>query len=286
MRVSSGWLHSHGLTLEDTCEQIGHAQLSNYTATFRISGDGPPLILVPGLAGGIDLVSPVAKLLSKHFHVITYQLRGEEDCFALRRRFDMADLVEDLAEFIDWHGLERPHVLGISFGGVIGLEYAMRHPHRLASLSLQGVGAKIDGNLIKLIAGMVLSAYPLPADNAYVNQFFNLLFGRGPQPPELLDFVARHSWKTDQSVISHRFRMVRRLNLRPRLDRIRIPVLVMAAVRDVLISDASLIDLCEGIQNVRFVRLPKGGHLAFVVQPERIAEEVTRFAGQLSHAAN
>jgi 3-oxoadipate enol-lactonase/4-carboxymuconolactone decarboxylase len=193
----------------------------------------------------------------------------------------MPDLVADLAEFIDWHGLERPHILGISFGGVIGLEYAMRHPHQLASLSLQGVGAKIDSNLIKLIAGMVLSVYPLPADNAYVNQFFNLLFGRGPQPRHLLDFVTRHSWHTDQSVITHRFRMVRRLNLGPRLGRVRSPVLVMAAIRDMLISDASLIELCEGLENVRFVRLPKGGHLAFVVQPDRIAEEVARFAGDL-----
>lgn len=280
MRICPGWLTSHGVLIDAASGHIGHAQLSNYTATFRIWGDGPPLVLIPGLAGGIDLVTPMARLLSRHFRVIAYQLRGEEDCFALRRRFAMSDLVDDLHEFIGWHGLERPHVFGLSFGGVIGLEYSMRFPNRLASLSLQGVGAKMDSNLVKLIAGMVLSAYPLPADNAYVNQFFNLLFGRGPQPRHLLDFVTRHSWQTDQSVMTHRFRMIRRLNLKPKLDRVRAPVLVMAAVRDVLISDASLIDLCEGLDDVTFVRLPKGGHLAFVANPERVAEEVTRFASE------
>ena len=75
-------------------------------------------MLVPGLAGGFDLLGPLARLLARDFQVISYQLRGEDDYFALRRRFDLPDLVEDLSEFLDWFGLERPAVMGVSFGGV------------------------------------------------------------------------------------------------------------------------------------------------------------------------
>src|SRR5689334_9859718 len=104
----------------------GFAHLKHYTARYCVWGDGPPLVLVPGLAGGFELLGPTARLLARHFTVISYQLRGEDDCFALRQRFDLADLVDDLHEFLDWMGLEAPPVMGVSFGGVLALELAAR----------------------------------------------------------------------------------------------------------------------------------------------------------------
>src|SRR5258707_530545 len=158
MWISPAWRSSH-TTLDPSREIQGYAQLSHYTATYRERGEGPPLVVIPGLAGGIDMLGPMVRRLSRHLRVITYQLRGEEDCFALRRRFDMDDLVEDLAEFLDYHGLERPNLLGVSFGGVIGVEFAARFAHRVATLTVQGVGAKLDSSLVKLVAGMALSGY-------------------------------------------------------------------------------------------------------------------------------
>ncbi len=257
---------------------VGHAHLSHYTAKYREWGDGAPLVLVPGLAGGIDLVAPLARELSKHFRVIAYELRGENDCFALRRRFGMKDLVEDLAEFLEWQGVERPDVLGVSFGGVIGMEMAARFPHRLRSLSVQGVGARFERGLIRSVAGLVLGGFPLPSDNPFVNQFFQLLFGRGPQPRFLIDRIARLCWQTDQSVMAHRFRLVRHSDLTRCVNRIRIPVLAMSAERDVLVSNQSLCDLYNRLEDVKFIRLPTGGHLAFVHDPRRIANEVITFA--------
>ena len=46
---------------------------------YKEWGEGPPLILVPGLAGGYELLGPLARLLAGHFRVISYQLRGEEE---------------------------------------------------------------------------------------------------------------------------------------------------------------------------------------------------------------
>ncbi len=84
-------------------------------------------MLVPALAGGFELLGPLARLLARDFQVISYQLRGEDDCFSLRRRFDLSDLVDDLTEFLDLLGLERPALMGVSFGGVLALELAARH---------------------------------------------------------------------------------------------------------------------------------------------------------------
>src|SRR5947209_11387322 len=143
------WVATSGAAFSAGTGRAGFAHLKHYSVEYREWGQGPPLVLVPGLAGGFELLGPLARLLARDFRVISYQLRGEDDCFALRRRFDLADLVSDLAEFLDWHGLESPAVLGVSFGGVVALEFAARFPRRLDSLIVQGVGARFDRGLLQ-----------------------------------------------------------------------------------------------------------------------------------------
>ncbi len=235
------------------------------------------MVLVPGLAGGFELLGPLARLLARDFQVISYQLRGEDDCFALRRRFDLTDLVEDLEEFLDWFGLETPSVMGVSFGGVLALDLAARRPHRIQSLIVQGVGARFEKGLLQQVAGMVLSRYPLPSDNPFVNQFFNLLFGSRQRPGPLFQFVTRQCWQTDQSVMAHRFQLVKEFALDERLARVQAPTLILAGDRDLLVSPRSLADLSDGVRRSRVVPLKGCGHLAFATRPERVAEEVKRF---------
>jgi pimeloyl-ACP methyl ester carboxylesterase len=260
----------------------GCAHLTHYTVDYQEWGDGPPLVLVPGLAGGYGLLGPLARLLARRYRVISYQLRGEDDCFALRRPFGLVDLIRDLAEFLDWHGLESPSLMGVSFGGVLALEFAARYPHRLDALAVQGVGARFERGLLQQVAGAVLSRVLLPVDNPFINQFFNLLFGSRQKQGPLFQFVTRQCWQTDQSVMAHRFRLVERFDMGERLGRIRVPTLVLAGERDLLVSEGSLQALCEGIQESHLVRLPGCGHLAFVTQPARVADEVGNFLGYVT----
>ncbi len=252
-------------------------QLTNYTAEYCEWGEGPPLVLVPGLAGGFELLGPLARLLASQYRVISYQLRGEDNCFALRRPFGLHDLVADLSEFLDWLCLENPTVLGVSFGGVLALEFAARFPHRLDRLVVQGVGARFEKGLFQQVASTVLNRFPLPADNAFVNQFFNLLFGARQDHDALFEFVTRQCWQTDQSVMAHRFRLVESFDMKSKLRRIRVPTLVLAGDRDVLVSPRSVASLCDGLPNARLVRLANCGHLAFVTRPDLVADKVQRF---------
>lgn len=277
MKASAEWLNGSAAEFRAGSGRVGYAQLKHYTAEYRIWGDGPPLVLVPGLAGGFELLGPLARLLAEHFRVISYQLRGEDDCFALRQRFGLNDLVNDLDQFLDWQGLERPAVLGVSFGGLLALEYAARHPSRLRALAVQGVGARFERGLLQRVASVVLSRYPLPANNPFVNQFFNLLFGGRQKPGPLFEFVTRQCWQTDQSVMAHRFRLVEEFDMSDRLERIQAPTLVLAGRKDLLVSERSLKTLTQGIRRCRLVQVPRGGHLVSVTQPGRIVEEVRRF---------
>jgi pimeloyl-ACP methyl ester carboxylesterase len=277
MKVSTDWLEASGAAFSAGTGDAGYAHLKHYTAAYCEWGEGPPLVLVPGLAGGFELLGPLARLLARHYRVICYQLRGEDDAFALRRRFGLGDLVDDLAEFLAWYGLEAPAVMGVSFGGVLALEYAARRPNGLSSLVVQGAGARFERGLLQQVAGAVLTRYPLPSDNPFVNQFFNLLFGSRQRPGSLFRFVTRQCWQTDQAVMAHRFRLVERFDITGRLDRVRVPALVMAGERDLLVSEKSLAALETGIAGCRRVALRGCGHLAFATRPECVAEEVHGF---------
>jgi pimeloyl-ACP methyl ester carboxylesterase len=280
VKASIDWLSASGAEFSAGEGRTGCAHLRQYSATFQEWGEGPPLVLVPGLAGGFELLGPLARLLARHFRVISYQLRGEDDPFALRQWFGLNELVDDLAEFIRWLGLESPAVMGVSFGGILALEYAARFPARLRRLVVQGAGSRFERGLLQRVAGWVLSSFPLPSDNAFVNQFFNLLFGGRQRSNLLFEFVTRQCWQTDQSVMAHRFQIAERFRLDDRLPRVRVPTLVMTGERDLLVSRKSLDTLQRGLRNPRLVSIEGAGHLAFATQPRRIADEVCRFLSE------
>ena len=277
MKASIDWLESTAASFRATGGIPGCVHLTNYTVDYCEWGSGPPLVLVPGLAGGYELLGPLAKNLARDFRVISYQLRGEDNCFALRRRFERHDLVADLAEFLDCLCLEKPTLMGVSFGGVLALEFAARYPHRLKDLIVQGAGSRYERGLLQQVAGTVLSRFPLPADNPFINQFFNLLFGGATKKDALFDFVTQQIWQTDQSMMAYRFQLLENFNMAGRLHRIKVPTLILGGARDVLVSQRALAELADGIEHGQVKRLPNCGHLAFVTNPTLVAEKVRRF---------
>ena len=277
MKATLDWMNATNRRYLAGPGSSSFVHLGKYTAELREAGSGPPIVLVPGLAGGYELLGPLVRSLAATHRVYTYQLRGENDCFVLRHPFDLDDLVEDLAELLDALRLESPALMGVSFGGIIALKFAIKYPYRLDRLVVQGVGAHYERGLIQQIASTVLSRFPLPADSPFVNQFFNLLFGGRQKQDALFEFVTRQIWQTDQSVMAHRFRLVEGLDLQDDLQHIKAPALVFSGDRDVLVSPRSLMALCDGIPNARLMRLPGCGHLAFVTRPEAVVKNVAQF---------
>lgn len=281
MKVTERWLRMSGASLRSTHGNYGVVDLKHYNARFAEWGSGPPLVLVPGLAGGIELIEPLAQVLAQHFHVFTYDLRGEDDCFALRRRCSLDDLADDLSEIVTWRGLERPVIAGVSFGGVVALTSAARHPSQFAALAVQGVGARLESGLIQRIAAMVLANYPLPEDCPFVNQFFNLLFGGKPRP-EHFTHAIQTCWQTDQSVMSHRLRLIRRFDMQALLPRISIPTLVVSGSKDVLVSGRNAMALVNALPDCHQAQIHRAGHLAPVSHARETAGAMHSFFSGLS----
>jgi pimeloyl-ACP methyl ester carboxylesterase len=237
-------------------------------------GQGEPIVLVPGLAGGWKLLAPLARRLAQRHEVILYGLRGDRGTTATDHAESVADYASDLAALCDGLALERPTVFGVSFGGAVALELAVEQPNRLGSLIVQGVEAHFRGGLGARIALQALERFPLPSDNRFLNQFFNLLHGGRPDPGPLVDFVVERCWETDQGVMARRLRALESFDVGDRLWRIDVPTLVLAGTRDAIVRPAGQAALATSIPGARLSTLDGAGHIAFLTHRADVARHV------------
>jgi pimeloyl-ACP methyl ester carboxylesterase len=249
-------------------------------------GQGVPVLLVPGLAGSWKLLVPLARLLARHFDVIVPGLRGDRFPWELdsqpKRVADLGAYVRDLDLLMDRLGLESPVVCGVSFGGAVALEFAVKYPHRLGALILNGVEARFHPSIGSTIARRTLERFPLPRDNPFINQFFHLLYGAKPQPGPLVDFVVDRIWETDQSVMAERLNQLESFDATDRLWRIEVPTLVLAGARDVIVPVARQRALSEGITGSRFQTIPNAGHVGFLTHRAEVVRAIRRHIGGLA----
>lgn len=262
-----------------TPNTLDFVSLSNYTARTASWGNGPPLVLLPGLAGGYELVGPLILELSKTFKVYSYQYQGEDDFFSVRNSISFNDLEQDLDEILDFWKLEKPNLFGTSFGGALALRYAINHPERLASLITQGTGSKFERGMTQRLAALILSYYQLPHTNPLVNQFFRLFLGGKSFSTQRIDAIANICWATDQSVIRSRLRILKNFDLSHCSGKINIPTLFMKGQKDILLSQENFADLQRVTYNPEMHILAGLGHLAFLQSPELIARIVNDFIG-------
>lgn len=237
-------------------------------------GRGEPIVLVPGLAGGWKLLAPLARSLARNHRVILYGLRDEFDPLSTRPATQIGDLARDLDGLIGELGLERPAVFGVSFGGAVALEFAVDHPHRVGRLILSGIEARFRTTLGSTIARRVLERFPLPADNPFVNQFFNLFHGGKPGPGPMARFLVERCWETDQGVMARRLAMLDGFDVSDRLWRLDAPTLILAGTRDVVVPASRQEALASSIAGARFEAIEGAGHIGFLTHSADVARHV------------
>ena len=239
-------------------------------------GKGEPIVMVPGLAGGWKLLAPLARKLAKRNRVILYGFRDELDPLSSRPARQVGDHAHDLSGLIGELGLERPTIFGVSFGGAVALEFAVDEPRRVGRLILSGVEARFRSTIASTIARRVLERFPLPGDNPFVNQFFNLFHGGKPSAGPLPRFIIERCWETDQGVMARRLAMLEGFDVTDRLWRLDAPTLVLAGTRDVVVPTARQKSLAGSIAGARFESIEDAGHVGFLTHSADVARHVER----------
>jgi pimeloyl-ACP methyl ester carboxylesterase len=112
-------------------------------------GEGEPLLLIMGMSGNhLHWGEPFLELLARDFALTAYDHRGVGFSARADDPFTIADLASDAIGLMDAIGLESAHVMGISMGGMIAQEIALRSPERVRTLTLGCTYSGGDGSAL------------------------------------------------------------------------------------------------------------------------------------------
>ncbi|MEZ5866491.1 MAG: alpha/beta fold hydrolase [Geminicoccaceae bacterium] len=247
---------------------------------YELAGDGPPLLLVPGLGGIADFWGPIVPALAERFTVILHDHRGCGRSSLERIDFSIAQMAGDVLALLDHLGLERAHLVGHSTGGAIGQTIALDHPDRLDRLGLSGTWAAPDAWFQGLFASR--SAILRTGGPAlYLQSSALMLYPPWwiRDHPEILTVTeeAARARVPDPEVLLARIAAILRHDRAADLHRVTAPTLVIGA-RDDMVTPAYLSeDIGRLVGRSRTLILPDGGHFFPVTRAGQFVRAIVDF---------
>ncbi len=114
------------------------ARVNGIEIYYEAHGVGDPLLLIMGLGANTTNWWAQVPDLSAAFRVITFDNRGAGRSTKPNESYSIAQMADDTAGLLDALEVDSAHVFGMSMGGMIALQYALRHPERTRALVLGG----------------------------------------------------------------------------------------------------------------------------------------------------
>lgn len=245
-------------------------------------GAGEPVLFLHAAGGAGTWLPFHEELAGAGFEVIAPDHPG----FGKSDEFPEEDSVDDLVfhylDVLDALGLEKPHVVGASFGGWIAAELAVYAPHRIGSLTLLSAAG------LRLPEHPIADLFLMPPAKITATLFHNAPQHNAPQheppsaapvpdgPPDLDAIIAAYREATALA----RFSWVPFFNdpkLERRLRRITAPTLVVAPSDDRLVPVEHAKRYAERIFGATYAEVPDCGHAMYFEKPEEFAAVVTTF---------
>ena len=112
-------------------------QINDIEAFYEQRGDGPPIGFIHGALSDHTAAEQQLEAFCDAYTAIAYDVRGHGKTANPRNAsYSIDRLAEDLHEFVNARGLDRPVLCGVSMGGMITQVYASRYPEQLGGLVL------------------------------------------------------------------------------------------------------------------------------------------------------
>jgi len=236
-------------------------------------GGGPPVLYLHG--AGTYWWLPAHDLLAARHRVLAPVHPGFGASTGVEEIDDIEDLVFHTLDVLDELKLDRVDVVGGSLGGWIAAELALRQPQRVNHLVL------VNSAGIRLpdvpIPDLFLASLPEAREMLFADPMGPIAMAAMPDtppPPEKMVLImkgreaaARVLWNPH----------VRYRKLKSRLDRIKVPTLVVWGADDKLFRLPYGEAFAKGIPGARLATIPRCGHLPLVEAPEKFASIVLDF---------
>jgi len=169
MRLTPG-----GLAMTDpapTLVQSGHAPVNGLEMYYEVHGDGgPPLLLLHGSMGSLEMFRPLLPALSNGRQVIAVDQQAHGRTADIDRPLRYEQLADDAAAVLRFLDVDRADVFGFSMGSAAGWQLAIRHPDLVRKL-VGAISYKKEGIYPEVLAGLettfspeVFAGTPIEAD--------------------------------------------------------------------------------------------------------------------------
>ncbi len=249
---------------------------------YEVRGQGPPLLLVPGLAGLSDFFAPHVEPLARRFTVILHDHRGCGRSSPARIEYSVEQMAGDVVALLDHLRIDRAHLVGHSTGGAIGQTLAIDRPERIDRLVLCATWTAADGwfrllfqNRKEILEGLGPGAYAR-ISALFLNAPFWIRLH--PEIAAVSDEEARRRIR-DPEILLRRIKAILAFDRRADLHRIRAPTLVMGARDDMVTPAYFSEELGRAIPGAETVNLPDGGHFFPVAREAAFRRHLLDFLG-------
>ena len=250
-------------------------------------GGDPAIVLLHGLLfdggmwrGQVEPLSALGRVI-----VIDGPGQGKSEPpprFTLEEHADaMLDALGDL-------DIARALIVGLSWGGMVGMRLALQHPAKVAGLALMDTSAGRE-HLAKRVRYRALVALHrrvgLP-HGLYMKDVAPLLFTARTlqQRPELIESTYRRTMGFDRGGVARASlaTVVHRTSILDKLDRIRVPTLVMCGREDLATTPDQSEAIAHGIPGARLVMFEGVGHMSALEDPDAVNHELVPFARSIT----
>ena len=248
---------------------------------YSVEGEGPALILVHGIGAARSTWRKAIPLLTQHFTVISYDLRGHGESPLPQGRFSLDDLVDDLEQVRRLVGIERAHIAGHSLGGMIGPAYAYRFPERVISLGLlstaafrtQDDSAKVMGVVQSMRDKGIAQVLSTLSDRWFTDEFID-------RSPEVVEARLQQVTDMDAEVFLNVFDIYAETEMSPWLHEVVAPSLVLTGENDGGCNPRLNRQIHNALENSELVILPHYRHSLLLEAGDVVAQHLVRFCSQ------
>lgn len=264
---------------------IGHERVTQSKPalhyTLRPARNGAArqtVVLSHALGCDLTMWDRLANVLAAEFNVVCYDHRGHGSSDAPASMYTMQDLSDDAARLIKELDCGPVIWIGLSMGGMVGQELAIRYPELISKLVVANSTSAYPDNVREVwqqrIATVTSQGIEVIAD-AVMERYFHAGF-RAERPATVASF-RRRLVSTDLEGYAGCCNAVGTVNTTARLPQVKAPTLVIAGELDQGAPVSMSETMAQQIPGARLVVLAGASHLAVTEQPQAFIQAVQQF---------
>jgi pimeloyl-ACP methyl ester carboxylesterase len=256
------------------------ADVNGLSIAYQRTGSGsPPVILLHGFLLDSHMWRPQLEGLAEDFTVIAWDAPGAGASDDPPEKFGAGDWADSLAAFLDALSLERAHVVGLSWGGVVAQEFYRRRPSRVRSLVLAGTYAGWKGSLPETmcrerLAGCLRDSSLAPND--LVSKYLPGMFSTSVKA-EVRDELAGTMAGFHPAGFRLMATMLAETDTRDLLPAIDVPALLIWGDEDARSPLQVAHQMHSAIPGSRLAIVSGAGHVSNLEAPQRFTTDVRDF---------